>query len=50
MGEIDAPHDPVGGAGKQHQDLVLAERQPVIGDQLGAELASEGGMGANQAA
>ena len=49
MGEVDAAHDAVGCPGQEHQDLVLAQRQPVIGDQLGAELASEGGVGADQA-
>ena len=49
MGEIDATHDAVGRPGQQHQDLVFAQRQAVIGDQLGAELASERGMGADQA-
>ena len=49
LGEVDAAHPLLGRAREVEQDLVVVEREPVLGDEVGGELAGQRSVGAQEA-
>ena len=48
LGEVDPPHPAVRRAREPQEHLEVAEREPVVGDELGVQLPRHGGMRAEQ--